>query len=122
MGRRAHYDTPMSSITDPTTEANSAFSSTDDFGTNVGEKIIEVAELQKAQAKEERCNIGSTEQKIRFAPGATLLAAAAFAPVSRGWKIGFAVFGASQIITGAMSYCPLWHAIGVDTRHGKKRS
>jgi hypothetical protein len=51
-----------------------------------------------------------------MAAGTALLAAAAFAPVSRGWRIGFAALGASQVVMSAMSFCPLWHALGIDTR------
>jgi hypothetical protein len=91
---------------------------TGDFGINVGEKILEKTDIfsEPASAPRSHCNIGSTEQKIRLATGGALVIAAAFAPVSRGWRIGLAAFGASQLVTGAMSYCPLWHALGIDTR------
>jgi hypothetical protein len=92
--------------------------STDGFGTNVGDKILEKADFlsESATARRLPCNVGKTEQKIRMTAGAALIGAAAFAPLSRGWRIGLAVFGASQLITGGMSYCPLWQALGINTR------
>ena len=67
-------------------------------------------------AEEQRpCNVGRTEQKFRLAAGGVLLAAAAFAPVGRGWRIGFAVLGVAELVTGVMRYCPVNQALGIDT-------
>lgn len=90
-----------------------------EFGTNVGELIDErVTTISEPSVYRDlrRCNLGKTERNVRLGTGAALLGAAAFAPVNRGWRIGFAVLGAAQLITGARQYCPLWHALGIDTR------
>ena len=98
-------------------QQTTASASTDDFGINVGEKILEQASLAEITGEHaSRCNIGSLEQKIRIGSGVALLAAAGFAPLSRGWRIGLAVAGLSQLVTGATRYCPVWQAMGIDTR------
>lgn len=99
-----------------------------DFGTNIGEEIENSTRASQSLAvgdfsgsQRSRCNLGAAEKKVRIATGTALLGVAAFAPLSRGWRIGLAVAGASQLITGAMSYCPLWQALGIDTRHAGER-
>jgi len=62
-----------------------------------------------------RCNVGRTEQKFRIGGGVALLAAAAFAPIGRGWKIGLAVLGAAEVITGTTRYCPVSQMLGINT-------
>jgi hypothetical protein len=78
----------------------------DDFGDTV-------SEFHAPQSRE--CNVGRTEQKIRIGAGVALLAAAALAPVNRGWRIGFVALGAMELITGARRHCPLWQALGINT-------
>jgi hypothetical protein len=106
---------------DPIAETSSEAISSSDFGTNVGELIeqqagFHVGASSDDQTVDSRCNVGRTEQMIRLGAGAALLGAAAFVPLGRGWRIGLAALGASQLITGAMSYCPLWQALGINTR------
>lgn len=114
-----------SSTTNPTLDLETE-ATTDEFGTNVGELIAEKVNLvpeaaETNLASTSRCNVGYTEQKIRIGVGTALLAAAAFAPVSRGWRIGFAVVGAAELITGAMRYCPVSQALGINTcREGER--
>jgi hypothetical protein len=111
--------TPNSSS--PTVDINSDGPAADDFGTNVGavleEQIHFVAEPEPGELQETgtRCNVGRTEQKVRLVAGTAMLAAAAFAPVSSGWKIGLAVLGAAELITGATRYCPVSQALGINT-------
>jgi hypothetical protein len=64
------------------------------------------------------CNVGRTEQKIRLVTGGALAAAAFIAPVSRSWRILFGALAAAEIVTGAMRYCPLSQALGVNTCRG----
>lgn len=92
----------------------------DAAGTTLGESMRNDLELFAAEAGDgghegRRCNVGQKEQKVRLALGAGFVAAAIAAPVSRGWKIGLAAFGVSQIAMGAARFCPLWHALGVNT-------
>jgi hypothetical protein len=71
-----------------------------------------------SQAREyvaEHRNVGRTEQIVRLTAGAALVGAAAFAPLSRGWRIALGTLGATQLLTGSMNYCPLWQALGVNT-------
>lgn len=108
-----------SSTTNPTLDLETE-ATTDEFGTNVGELIAEKVNLvpeaaETNLASTSRCNVGYTEQKIRIGVGTALLAAAAFAPVSRGWRIGLGVFGAAEILTGALRYCPVSQLVGVNT-------
>jgi hypothetical protein len=118
-------DMPTQTTIDPLSALQPESASSDQFGTNVGETILQqtrlLGEADEPAPSQSRCNLGRTEQKIRLASGTALLAAAVFAPVSRGWRIGFAVAGVSQLVTGAMSYCPLWQALGIDTRRLEER-
>lgn len=120
---------PTENLVEDSLSSPSASALTDEFGTNVGEKLEEeigiedtadesLAEFgrQTGHLRASRCNIGATEQKVRIGAGVALLAAAAFAPVSRGWKIGLGALGAAQIVTGMTTFCPLWHALGINTQ------
>lgn len=102
----------MDSAVDLETEA-----AADELNINVGEKIAEQLNVRDdtALAQTSRCNVGRTEKKFRLGAGTALLAAAAFAPVSRGWRIGFAVVGIAELVTGAIRYCPVNQAFGIDT-------
>jgi hypothetical protein len=62
-----------------------------------------------------RCNVGHTEQKLRLAAGTALLATAAFAPLSRGWRIGLATLAVAELATGAARYCPVSQLLGINT-------
>jgi hypothetical protein len=62
-----------------------------------------------------QCNVGRAEQKFRLAAGAALLAGAAFFPLKNGWRIGLGVAGVFQLITGSIRYCPVSHALGINT-------
>jgi hypothetical protein len=91
----------------------------DDFGTNLGEKLpddLYVVSETRVSVVELPCNVGRQEQAIRLGMGTVLLGVAAFAPLSRGWRIGLAAFGVMELVTGASRYCPVWHAMGIDTR------
>jgi hypothetical protein len=91
-----------------------------DFGTNVGAAISEKVDVsdQRNEFPPSRCNVGRAEQKFRLGAGAVLLAAAAFAPLSRGWRIGLAALGAAELTTGAMRYCPVSQLLGINTCRG----
>jgi hypothetical protein len=68
-----------------------------------------------------RCNVGRTEQKFRLSAGAALVAAAAFAPVSRNWRIALGILGTAELITGATRYCPISAALGINTCRADER-
>jgi hypothetical protein len=103
--------------------------STADFGTNLGEKLMEkpeVRQLVRAEREESGTfrlpvNVGRTEQKIRVVSGLALVSAAVFARVPRGWRIALATFGTIEIVTGTTRFCPLWSALGINTTHGGER-
>jgi hypothetical protein len=109
----------MSNIESPITTSDQLHSSdgNDNFGINVGEQIEARMEAPIAQVQEHSryCNVGLTEQKFRIAAGTALIATAAFAPLSRGWRIGLAAFGIAELITGATRYCPVSRAFGINT-------
>ena len=98
-----------------------------DFGTNVGQIIeqqtasdefgAQVTANEDMYGSERRLpfNVGTTERTIRLAAGTGMLAAAAFAPIGRNWRIALGILGAMEIATGSARYCPLWHALGVNT-------
>jgi hypothetical protein len=127
--------TPNSPSADQTVDIHADPEFRSQFGTNVGNKILEtdgVGEVLAATSDGpasiapewtdapvgRRCNVGRAEQKIRLIGGAALLGAAAFAPVGRNWRIAMAAFGAMEIVTGATRYCPVWQALGVNTCRG----
>lgn len=107
--------------------SNTSFSShiadrafADEFQTSVRQGLAAARDFEtqpwaEEGADERPCNVGRTEQTFRLVAGGALLAAAAMAPVSRGWRIGFAVLGVAEIVTGAMRYCPINQALGINT-------
>jgi hypothetical protein len=108
----------------PGEEADSSMESDSESPTvaiAVGEEVNFLAEPEPPQRPFGlTCNVGRTEQKFRLGAGAALLAVAAFAPVSRGWKIGLGILGASELITGSLRYCPVSQALGINTCHGSE--
>ena len=115
-------NTPNSSA--PTTDINRDIhadpAASDEFGTNVGMMIekepgFRAEPRRRASMRRRTCNVGRTEQQFRLGAGTALLAAAVFAPVSRGWKMGFLILGATELITGSTRYCPISQALGINT-------
>ena len=107
----------------PSTDSYPDINAPDDDGLNVGlvieEEVRAVALPETPQARMGLpCNVGRTEQRFRLFFGTGLLAVAAFAPVSRGWKIGLATIGAAELITGTLRYCPVSQALGINTCRG----
>lgn len=82
---------------------------------------LEQAPFAAPQARRLPCNVGLTEQRIRLVAGTALIAAAIGAPVSRGWRMTFAGLGIMEIVTGSSRYCPMWHALHVNSLGGKLR-
>lgn len=103
--------------------------STADFGTNLGEKLMEKPEVRQLVLDEREeaggsrlpVNVGRTEQKIRVVSGLALVSAAAFSRVPRGWRIAMAAVGTIEIVTGTTRYCPLWSALGISTAEREER-
>jgi len=61
------------------------------------------------------CNVGGIERPIRIVVGILLLGIGAFAglpPVGTGVVL---VAGTIALMTGAISFCPLWALFGVNT-------
>ncbi|PTX92351.1 DUF2892 domain-containing protein [Opitutus sp. ER46] len=61
------------------------------------------------------CNVGRTEQKVRIVAGSVMIAAAFAAPLPSRWRTLLGVFGAMELATGAVRYCPVSHALGINT-------
>jgi hypothetical protein len=107
--------TPNSSA--PTVDLHANAMASDDSGPKVGDMIGNKVNYARETLTPLglRCNVGRAEQNFRVGAGAALLATAAFAPVSRGWRIGLAALGAAELITGALRYCPVSEALGINT-------
>ena len=108
----ALIDAPQSNVTDLQPD------STDAMIANKSRDMMAQHTNSLSQSEDtlhSQCNVGRTEQKFRIGAGAALVSAAAFAPVSLGWRIGLGVLGAAELITGAMRYCPVSRALGINT-------
>lgn len=57
-----------------------------------------------------KINIGTTERPIRILLGLFITSLAFWGPET-AW--GYA--GLILVVTGFIKYCPIWHALGVDT-------
>jgi hypothetical protein len=121
------FDAPEKGLQSPDTDVQS---SQDDFESDptmlddagpvisvIAEEEVSIATQPWSQqyGRNRRCNVGRTEQKFRIGGGLALLAAAAFAPLDRGWRIGLAVLGAAEVITGTTRYCPVSQLLGINT-------
>jgi hypothetical protein len=121
------FDAPEVGLQSPDTDVQSSQddfesdpSMSDDAGPIGGVVVAEEVALTTQSFSEQversrKCNVGRTEQKLRIGGGVALLAAAAFAPIGRGWKIGLAVLGAAEVITGTTRYCPVSQMLGINT-------
>ncbi len=61
------------------------------------------------------CNVGGIERPIRMVIGILLLGIGAFAelpPIGTGVAL---VAGTVALVTGAISFCPLWALFGINT-------
>ncbi|MDP1768933.1 MAG: DUF2892 domain-containing protein [Nitrospirota bacterium] len=61
------------------------------------------------------CNVGGVERPIRIVVGIALLGIGAFAglpPVGTGIAL---LFGTIMLVTGTISFCPVWTLLGIDT-------
>ncbi|MHB8483616.1 MAG: YgaP family membrane protein [Nitrospiria bacterium] len=60
-------------------------------------------------------NVGNIERVIRISLGVILLAAG-YSGVLPGWGSAvFYILGVVAIVTGAISFCPLWRVLGINT-------
>jgi hypothetical protein len=57
-----------------------------------------------------KTNIGSVERPIRILLGLLITSLAFWGP-----ETPWAYVGLIFVATGAVKYCPIWHALGVDT-------
>ena len=113
--------TDSSSVTDFQPDALDSLAA-NAFGAAASDMIVGPSDYAGTPlARMSRCNVGRTEQKFRIGAGAALLSAAAFAPISLGWRIGLGMLGAGELITGITRYCPLSEALGINTCRGDER-
>lgn len=61
------------------------------------------------------CNVGSTERNIRLAGGLAVIGLGLFAPFNKAGRIAAVSIGAAEVITGLTRYCPVNHALGINT-------
>ena len=62
-----------------------------------------------------KANIGNAERMTRFIAGAILLALGFFVPLHPYIMIAVVAVGVIAVITAAVRFCPLWHALGINT-------
>ena len=60
-------------------------------------------------------NVGTPERAIRLLVGIAFAAIAMFGGFSTPLQIGLYAFAAVMVLTAAVSFCPLWSMIGVNT-------
>jgi DUF2892 family protein len=61
------------------------------------------------------CNVGGIERPIRIVLGVVLLGIGAFAGLPVEATILMFVVGTIALVTGAISFCPVWSLLGVNT-------
>ncbi len=61
-------------------------------------------------------NVGGWDQSTRFILGSAAILAAVAAPIPKGWRFGLLSFALAQLLTASTRYCPVNHALGIDTR------
>jgi len=61
------------------------------------------------------CNLGNVERSIRIVLGILLLGIGAFAGLSSVATAVMLVAGTIFLVTGAISFCPLWALLGLKT-------
>jgi hypothetical protein len=66
-----------------------------------------------------RQNVGGRDRTIRWVIAAVFLAIAFFIQFPGWWTAVPAAIGLAALATAVLRYCPLNHALGVDTRRGR---
>ncbi|BFU94852.1 MAG: conserved protein of unknown function [Nitrospira sp.] len=61
------------------------------------------------------CNVGTVERSVRILLGILLLGIGAFAGLSPMVTGVALVVGTIALVTGAISFCPLWALLGLNT-------
>lgn len=61
------------------------------------------------------CNVGRSERVVRMLLGVALGAGALWSDLPDGWRVTLGALGVVAIITGAVRFCPLWRALGINT-------
>ncbi len=64
-----------------------------------------------------RQNVGGWDRNLRLACGTSAVLAALVIPLPKSWKIGLLTLGATELLTATTRYCPLNHALGVNTKY-----
>lgn len=62
-----------------------------------------------------KCNVGGIERPIRIVLGVVLLGIGAFAGLPVEATILMFVVGTIALVTGAISFCPVWSLFGINT-------
>ena len=61
------------------------------------------------------CNIGGVERTIRIILGVILLLVGYLAGLPTWGTVAAYLLGAVALVTGAVRFCPLWFALGINT-------
>lgn len=62
-----------------------------------------------------KCNVGGVDMGARLIIGIALLAVGLFVPMNVTWQTVALVVGTIAVVTGAIRYCPLNAALGINT-------
>jgi hypothetical protein len=62
-----------------------------------------------------KSNVGTTERLVRIGLGVILLLTGYFAALPQWGSIIAYLLGVVAIVTGAVSFCPLWQLLGINT-------
>lgn len=60
-------------------------------------------------------NVGGWDRNMRWIVGGGSLAAALFAPLPKGWRLGALALAVSSLSSAATRYCPVSAAVGRNT-------
>jgi hypothetical protein len=62
-----------------------------------------------------KCNVGGVDMTARLIIGAVLIAVGFVVPMNTVWQTVVFVLGGIALVTGAVRYCPLNAALGLNT-------
>lgn len=60
-------------------------------------------------------NVGSADKMVRYVLAVVFFALALFV-LAGIWKWVFGILGVVMVATAALNFCPIWAALGVNTR------
>lgn len=67
-----------------------------------------------------KLNIGSVDKKVRIGVAALIVILYFLGIIKGTWAIILGIFAAIMLVTAYMNFCPIWAALGVNTRKKDK--